>query len=407
MKILMTNHRLQQRGGSELFVLEIATGFRRLGHEVCVFTTVPGPLSERLATTGIPVVGDPAECPFTPDILHGQHHLETMAALSLWPGVPATYMVHGATPWEEQAPVHPRIRRYLATTKRLAWYIARDCGVEESSVLVVRNFFDPARFTRVRPPDRRTGRALVFHNTMAPDGPAVRNLERACAACGLTLERIGAAFGRMIDNPEEALPEFDVVFAGGRSAIEAMACGCAVIPVTAAQSTDRIHPGNYQELADRNFTAETNTPPLAADEVAGQLRAIDAAETRQVTQWIREEATLPVAVGRLLDCYQGVLAAPAAGGTEDELRPLGRYLLALAARVKDADARRAALADDKERATQRAAKWKARATHHADHLHWLAQQCGMGSWWQRRWWRKLRREWEARPRGPGQPEWPE
>ena len=398
MKILMTNHRLHQRGGSELFVLEVATEFVRLGHEVCVFTTVAGPLSERLAAAGIAVVGDPVECPFTPEIIHGQHHLETMAALSLWPGVPATYMVHGATPWEEHAPVHPRIRRYLATTKRFAWYIARDCGVEESSVLVLRNFFDPARFTRVRPPDQRTRRALVFHNTMAPDGPAVRNLERACAACGLTLERIGAAFGRMVENPEDVLPDFDVVFAGGRSAIEAMACGCAVVPVTAAQSADRIHPGNYQELADRNFTAEINSPPLAADEVAVQLRAIDAAETRQVTDWIRAETTLPGAAGRLIECYQGVLAGSADGKTGDELRPLGRYLLTLAARVKDVDDRRAAMVEDKERAVQRAAKWKARATHHADHLQWLAEQCGKGSWWQRRWWRKLRREWEAHAR---------
>jgi hypothetical protein len=151
MKILMTNHRLRGAGGSEWFVVETAGGLRERGHEVAVFSAAGGEMAERLAETGITVLATPRDCPFRPDLIHGQHHLETMAALRAWPGVPAVYFIHGAAPWEEHPPAHPRIRRYLATSPRFAPWIARECGAPESNVETVRNFFDPERFPVVRP----------------------------------------------------------------------------------------------------------------------------------------------------------------------------------------------------------------------------------------------------------------
>ena len=393
MKILMTNHRLASRGGSELFVVETATALRRAGHDICVFTPLPGPVAEPLRAAGVPVVKDPAECPFKPDIIHGQHHMETMAALCLWPDVPAIYFVHGETPWEEAPPVHPRIRRYLATSPRFAISIPRQCGVSADHVVTVRNFFDATRFRRVRPRGFRTGRALIFPNTMAKDGPAARNLREACQVCGYVLDSVGQAFGRTVEAPEEILPDYDVVFAAGRSAIEAMACGCAVIPVTSEQSTDLVTPENYEEMADRNFTAEINAPPLSSTEVAAQIALADPEKTDAVTRRIREEATLNAALATMLRCY-GAVIAEGSVSPDGEVPALGSYLLGLAARIKDADERRAALVDEKQRAIARAAKWKARAETTRNHLAWIEQQCTTGGWWRRRWWRRLRREWE-------------
>lgn len=405
----MTNHRLRHRGGSELFVAEIAGEFHRRGHQVCVFSTVTGEISGLLERAGISVVTSPADCPFRPDLIHGQHHLEAMAALGLWPEVPAVYFIHGAVPWEEHPPAHPRFRRYFATSPRFTKWVSRECGVSEDRVVVVRNFFDGARFQQVRPPHIRTGRALVFHNTMKPDGPAFLALRAACESAGLKLEGIGQSFGRTVADPENLLPEFDVVFAGGRSAIEAMACGSAVLPVTAEQAEGRIHPGNFDELADRNFTAEINAPPIQAQEVAAELQRLNAEETAAVTRRIRSEATLESTADLLLDCYESVLAEPAdAPDFPSEIRALGAYLLSLAARVKDADERRAKLVDARESAERRAEKWKHRAERSQARLDWLEKQAGEAPWWHRRWWRKLRRMWEARgPMPPGDSPRPE
>lgn len=397
MNLLLTNHRLRQRGGSELFVAEVAVELQRRGHRVCVFSTVPGEISGMLQEQNVPVVSSPADCPFRPDLIHGQHHLETMAALSLWPGVPGVYFLHGATPWEEHPPVHPRLRRYLATSPRFGWWVAQECGVSETSLEVVRNFFDAARFPHRRPPGQRTGRALVFHNTMLASGPAFHALQAACQAVGLTLDGVGEAFGKTDANPGRLLPGFDVVFAGGRSAIEAMACGCAVLPVTALQAEGRVHPGNFEEMADRNFTAETNAPPIQTAAVAAELRRIRPEETESVTRRIRNEFALERAADRLLEIYASVMAeSPEISSDPDsESRAVGTYLVSLAARVKDADARRAKLVQDKETAACRAEVWKQRAASHQARMTWLETQAETAPWWQRRWWRRLRRQWES------------
>ncbi len=396
MNILMTNHRLSHRGGSELFTSEIAETFRDLGHAVCVFTTLGGEVAEHLTGLGNPVVAKPGDCPFRPDIIHGQHHLETMAAIAAWPGVPAVYFIHGATPWEEHPPVHPRLRHYLATSPRFAWWVARECGVEETSLLTVHNFFDPRRFRRTREPRLPMVKALVFHNTMAADGAAHRELQAACAEAGMTLDAIGQAFGKTIGTPEDILPDYDVVFAAGRSAIEAMACGCAVIPITSTQSAEWIHPGNFNAMRDRNFTAELNSPPLDRAGILNELRAINPTATMEVSRRIRSEATLAATAGRLLECYGLALAQPSANDPEYESRAMGNYLTTIAARVKDADDRRSRLVEEKSRAVQRAESWKAKAEDHRQHLSWLEQECSAGPWWQRRWWRELRRKWEEK-----------
>lgn len=391
MKILMTNHRLRSAGGSEWFVVEVAGALKKRGHEVAVFTTVGGEMAERLQEAGTPVVTRPRDCPFVPDIIHGQHHLETMAALASWPEVPALYFIHGATPWEEHPPAHPRIRKYLATSPRFGWWIARECGVPESMVETVRNFFDPERFPVVRPQPLAGRRALVFHNTMEPEGEAVAALEAGCAMAGYSLDRAGVAFGNILADPGRVLPDYDVVFAGGRSAIEAMACGCGVIPVTARQSAERIHPGDYAEMVERNFTAEINAPPIDAGEIAEQLRAFQAEEIAEVARRIRAEATLDATTQHLLEIYTTILSSPLDSAPDAEAAAVSAYLAGLAARVKDADAARDRLLDEKDRANLRAEKWKKRAEILARSLRAFETEAARSPFWIRRWWRRVRR----------------
>ena len=59
----MTNHGLKQLGGSELFVKEMAIHLASEGHEIFVFSTVGGQVSEALTAAGIPVATSPRECP--------------------------------------------------------------------------------------------------------------------------------------------------------------------------------------------------------------------------------------------------------------------------------------------------------------------------------------------------------
>jgi hypothetical protein len=268
---------------------------------------------------------------------------------------------------------------------------------EESAAGTIRNFFDGRRFTTVRAADAKTGRALVYHNTMTREGECYGALEEGCREAGLALEGIGAAVGRTIEDPERVLPEYDVVFAGGRSAIEAMACGCTVIPVAVETMASRVHPGNYEALRDVNFCADENDARIESAGVVAELRQIEPEETARVTARVREEATLAASVERLLEEYGMALKAFGAGpgsSLEEEAGMYARYLLSLAERVQGVDAERADLVAQKERAVGRAEKWKARVEEGGARWAWLEGKMVSGSWWQRRLLRKLRREWE-------------
>jgi hypothetical protein len=84
----------------------------------------------------------PRHIPFVPGLIHGQHHLGTMTALTAWPGVPGMYFFPGVRPFDEQPPRHPRLRRYLTMAAINGDWLAEAAGVEASRVVTVPNWFD-------------------------------------------------------------------------------------------------------------------------------------------------------------------------------------------------------------------------------------------------------------------------
>lgn len=391
MKILMTNHQLQDPGGSELFILEMASALVRRGHRIAVYTSLPGAVAARLESSGIPVLARPGDCPFQPDLIHGQHHLQAMAALAAWPGVPALYFLHGAAPWEEWPPCHPRIFKYVGTSWRFAAWTAERTGTSPGEVGELRNFFDPERIPPP-PPPRLTGKAGVFHNTLGSDGPSAEALAAGAREAGMDLEWVGKASGRMVENPASWLATCEVVFASGRSAIEAMASGCGVIPISEETLGERVAPANFDRLAGINFCAEPSDPPITRERVAERLRARDAPGAAEICARVRAEATLDRAVDRLEEFYREVLQAAAARPEDEaaERLALARYLTELAAATKKTDEGRQVLSKKLTEARARAERWKSAASRHQGERRLWESRLRRSRW--RRWlWKILNR----------------
>ena len=106
MRILITNNTLADRAGSELDLLDLRGASRIRGHTPIAYSTHLGAVADELRRATIPVV-DNLENLSPPDIIHGQHHLDTMTALLALPGVPAIYVCHGWAPWQERPPLFP------------------------------------------------------------------------------------------------------------------------------------------------------------------------------------------------------------------------------------------------------------------------------------------------------------
>ena len=185
-------------------------------------------------------------------------------------------------------------------------------------VALLPNFVDTARFLPRLPLPARPRRALVFSNYANEEThlPAVR---KACLAAGLELDVAGVAVGHILDEPERVLGSYDLVFAKGKAAIEAMAVGCAVVLCDYAGVGPMVTAAEFDALRERNFGFEALREPLASAPILREIARYDPADATRVRDLIRARAGLEGTVERLVATYLDVIAehrsaVPSRGG---------------------------------------------------------------------------------------------
>jgi hypothetical protein len=197
---------------------------------------------------------------------------------------------------------------------------------------VMRNFVDLNRFRpREQPLPERPRRALVFVGGFSGEA-AMQTAREACAAEGVeTVDFAGYSVGNPLPNPHEVLPGYDLVFATGRSAMEAIACGCAVVMMDAVRVSEFISPENYEGWRDTNFSIALTLPPMSGDAIRAAVAAYSAPAAREATKRLRAEMGLHLAVDQLIAIYEKVLNAhqTTATSAEEELRAACHYLRSL------------------------------------------------------------------------------
>ncbi|MEL6647047.1 MAG: glycosyltransferase family 4 protein [Pseudomonadota bacterium] len=311
MKILLTQRKLEGFGGTELITLELACALKGRGHDVCVYCPRPGKVCDLLASNRIATYSRIDAVPWRPDVIHGHHQLPATVALIAFADVPLVYACHGTRPWVEQAPLHPRIHAYVATSDKMAAYLATKQNIPSEQISIVPNYADTQRFSRVGTRDEDGARtALLFGQKFQSE--EVKVLEEACEANGLSLDKIGAAYGNLKTNPELILPDYDVVFAIGRSAVEAMACGCAVIPITPRLAGHLVTHKTFDDWAGQNFSPRffSGAERVTAAWLSNQLEAWNPKDIERLTAKVRSRYTLEAAVTQLEDLYKSAMDQP-------------------------------------------------------------------------------------------------
>ena len=306
MRILITNHALVNRAGSELYVKDVAEGLLRRGHTPIAYSTKLGAVAAELRAATVPVVDHLASISITPDLIHGQHHIETMSALLHFAGVPAVYFCHGWLAWEEAPPRFPRILRYIAVDDTCRDRLICEQNIPERQVCVVRNFVDLAKFKLREPLPVKPKRALVFSN-YAGESSHVNAVREACDRAGLSLDVIGIESNNATDKPESLLGEYDLVFAKARCAFEAMAVGTAVILCDQTGLGPMVTAGELDRLKRLNFGVRALREPLKAETITQELARYDAADAREVTRRVRASSGLEAALDQIVNLYEEVI----------------------------------------------------------------------------------------------------
>lgn len=319
LRVLLTCYELGLRSGSQLYTRDVAETLRELGHSPVVFSPRPGVVSEEMRLRGVAVIHDLDRLGSPPDIIHGQHHREALEAMLRFPAVPALFVCHGWLPWQEAPPRFPSLLRYVAVDTLRRDRLVLEHGIPEDKVAILPNFVDLDRF-RPRPPlPAKPRRALLFSNHGGPQtfAPAV---EEACARAGIELTAIGRAAGREEAKPETILPDFDLVFARGRAALEAMAVGAAVILCDVEGAGPLVESGSFDALRALNFGLGALRPPVEPDRLLAEIRRYDPADAARIQARVRREAGRREAVESLVRLYRDVIEEGAALQGEPHLR---------------------------------------------------------------------------------------
>lgn len=130
----------------------------------------------------------------------------------------------------------------------------------------------------------------------------------ACKARKLELDVIGAAVDMVTSKPEHVLPLYDIVFATGLSAMEAMACGAAVIACDDRGLAGMVTHDTFDAWRHLNFGLRTLSRPVTADALISEIDRYDSVGTAEISARLREEASMSTYMQALCDLYNRVIA---------------------------------------------------------------------------------------------------
>jgi chromosome segregation ATPase len=124
------------------------------------------------------------------------------------------------------------------------------------------------------------------------------------------------------------LGQYDLVFAKGRCALEAMAVGAAVVLFGSHGAGPLVSRQNFDRLRQQNFGVRAQQLPATSEALLRQIDGYSAVDARAVSAKVRAEAGLEAAVDRLVEIYRRAIAAQreAAPDAASEARSAAAYL---------------------------------------------------------------------------------
>lgn len=353
MRVLIAGHALSAMGGVQAYERDLARWLLAQGHSPLVYATELGDAAREFARYTIPVVDDLSSVAAPVDIIHGDSPMETMAALLHFPGVPAIFVCHGWGGLERSTPQFPRIRRYVAVDDTCADRLQLREGIEAERLTVLLNAVDVRTFPQRAPLPPRPRRAVVFSNS-AHELTSLPAIREACRRAEIEVDVIGGYAGTASRDPQSVLGQYDLAFAKAKCAIEAMACGLAVIVCDAAGVGGMVRSAELDRFRRLNFGIRTLQQPLTPEVLVSELGLYDAADARAVSDRIRETAASDLLHESLFALYESVIdeQARATGDPLAESRAAAAFLHQLAVQLRSRDGRIWSLANASQRALE-------------------------------------------------------
>lgn len=282
MRILFTNNTLSQPAGTELAIRDLCLDWQGRGHEVVAFSTQHGRVAEELKAAGVRVCDALSGLDFEPEVIHGHHEWETGLAALRWPDCPVLSFCRGMDAWQEAPCLAPNVVFWVAVDESCRSRLLATPGVRPEAIRMILNGIRLERCVRRGALPERPRQALVFSNYATEENFGGR-IQSACRELGLDCELAGAGSGNLLKDPGQVLGKYDVVFAKGKAALEALACGCGVIVADEQGLGPLVGAGNFEWLRQESFGFRCMTEPVSVAGIQHRLAG-----------WQKDDLTLAV-----------------------------------------------------------------------------------------------------------------
>ena len=191
----------------------------------------------------------------------------------------------------------------------------------EERVRVLCGFVDLERFQpRPSPLPARARRAVVLCN-YTHENEHLSAARAACARAGVALDVFGQRVGRPCAEPEKLFRDYDIVFAKGRAALEALAAGSSVVVYWWRRLGPLVTTGELERLRRENFGRRAMGAQLTPEEFGREIeRAVslyDPEDAAEVSRRVRASGGRDRAIDEVLGLYEEAVAEYESGPRDD------------------------------------------------------------------------------------------
>lgn len=287
MKILFATNQLWSFTGSEMTLLGLAQACAARGHQVACHAQFISPrMLTDLQRRGLKLIEAAADLASdAPDVVYCQHHPVAAAVRRRLPTVPMVLAHLGVEPELEQAPlVNCAIEKHLAISEEARDLLIRQ-GIDPQRIVMFRN---AVRDDLFEPFAARNDKALLFSYKIPAEWKGL--LKQAAADSALEFDGESLIARGHLD-PEELAQRLrgsKLVFASGRSALEAALAGAAVVILGPKGLDGALTVDSIDVLAQCNFSGRRHagevTPETLRKAIAQALSADHATVRAQIVE---------------------------------------------------------------------------------------------------------------------------
>jgi glycosyltransferase involved in cell wall biosynthesis len=308
MNVLITNIWLVNQAGTEVGVRDLAIALQKRGHHVEVYSPSLGVVAREIREAGIHIVDSVQDLVAVPDIIHAQHFTPSLDAMLKFPGIPAVYVLHDRTHPADTPPKINQVVKYYAVDYNCLDRLVLENKIDESNTGVIYNWVDTERFKMREHIAPKPLKALVFSNYAKKDN-YYHEIKIACNRMNIQLDAIGLGFGNAVIDPENVLLKYDLVFAKAKAAMEALATGAGVILCDKMGLGGFVIPEHFENYRKYNCGMRILVHPVEADRIVEEIKKYNTADIATAARLIREDASFPVYVDRILRIYSDAIAS--------------------------------------------------------------------------------------------------